>query len=256
MGCYPLFSCNDWTGLAADLELRRSEWVSVALVTDPFGNFDEALLQRTFDRVVPFKEHFVADLSLSMDQLVSKHHQKHARRGLRNVQVDVVDQPLDGLDEWMVLYDVLCERHGISGIRAFSRDSFLAQLQLDGVSVLRARSEGQTVGMQIWLQQGDVVFTHLAAYNELGYKVDASYALHLTATEYFQKHAKWLGLGAGAGSGASSQGLSEYKHGWSTGTRQAYFCGKVLQPERYDSLIAAVSSEPSTYFPAYRAGEF
>ena len=63
MGCYPLFVCRDWGGLAADLEPLRHELVSLALVTDPFGQYDEALLHGCFDVVMPFKPHFVADLS-------------------------------------------------------------------------------------------------------------------------------------------------------------------------------------------------
>jgi hypothetical protein len=40
MGCYPLFACQDWSQLHADLESIGSELVSLALVTDPFGKYD------------------------------------------------------------------------------------------------------------------------------------------------------------------------------------------------------------------------
>ena len=43
MGCYPLFACQDWSQLHLDLEEVGSELVSLALVTDPFGEYDEAL---------------------------------------------------------------------------------------------------------------------------------------------------------------------------------------------------------------------
>ena len=44
MGCYPLFVCQDWRGLEADLD-EIDDLVSVSLVTDPFGDHDEALLR-------------------------------------------------------------------------------------------------------------------------------------------------------------------------------------------------------------------
>ena len=40
LGCYPLFCCQDWTRLREDLEELRGRMVSVALVTDPMGNYD------------------------------------------------------------------------------------------------------------------------------------------------------------------------------------------------------------------------
>jgi hypothetical protein len=40
MGCYPLFACQEWSQLNADLEGVAGELVSLALVTDPFGEYD------------------------------------------------------------------------------------------------------------------------------------------------------------------------------------------------------------------------
>ena len=42
MGCYPLFCCRDWDQLPEDIEGLREQLVSVALVTDPFGNSDRS----------------------------------------------------------------------------------------------------------------------------------------------------------------------------------------------------------------------
>src|SRR5229473_8652620 len=56
MGCYPLFACQHWSQLHADLDEIGSELVSVTLVTDPFGGYQEGLLRQCFpDQVVPFK---------------------------------------------------------------------------------------------------------------------------------------------------------------------------------------------------------
>src|SRR5207237_160064 len=63
MGCYPIFSCRDWSLLKSDLVELSGDLVSLVLVADPFGNFTEKLLGDTFkDLLTPFKEHFVIDL--------------------------------------------------------------------------------------------------------------------------------------------------------------------------------------------------
>lgn len=256
MGCYPLFSCGNWSGLQADFEARRATWVCASIVTDPLGDFNESLLRKTFDLVLPFKEHFVADLSLPLEKLVSDHHRKFVRRGLRNVVVDVSNATDGFLDEWDVLYSHLSERHGITGLRKFSRQSFAQQLNIEGMVVVRARARNETVGMELWLAQGDRVFNHLSAYDRNGYNLGAPYALHWTAYEYFRTRANWAVLGGGAGSTGADAGLAEHKRGWASDTRQVYFCGKVLQPERYRELSLQFNPQATSYFPAYRAGEF
>jgi hypothetical protein len=52
MGCYPVFACRNWSALEADLENVRGRLVSVALVTDPFGDYTPEMLRRAFGTVV------------------------------------------------------------------------------------------------------------------------------------------------------------------------------------------------------------
>ena len=68
IGCYPLFSCGDWLAVREDIGELRERFVSIALVADPFGQHDEDLLAKTFDRVIAFKSHFVVELGLDPDQ--------------------------------------------------------------------------------------------------------------------------------------------------------------------------------------------
>jgi len=42
MGCYPIFACMDWSQLHIDLGHIGDDLVSLALVTDPFVEYDEA----------------------------------------------------------------------------------------------------------------------------------------------------------------------------------------------------------------------
>jgi len=112
MGPYPLFACQDWTALGKDLDALRDRLVSVTLVADPFGQYHESLLRETFDRVRPFKNHFVAELARPIDGIVSAHHRYYARRALKRVQVDVSRSPQEFAGEWTRLYSGLIERHG------------------------------------------------------------------------------------------------------------------------------------------------
>ena len=103
MGCYPLFACRDWSQLRWDLADIGTEFVSLTLVTDPFGEFDVDDLRCYFDVVTPFKRHFVADLRLPLEQLVSKHHRKYARRAFQQVSVKRCINPEEYLDIWVNL---------------------------------------------------------------------------------------------------------------------------------------------------------
>lgn len=258
MGCYPLFCCQDWNGLGADLDMLEGELVSLALVTDPFGAYTRRDLQCCFrDLVRPYKEHYVIDLRQDQNRHVSKHHRRNARRGLRQVEVEVCAEPLCHLDEWVRLYASLAEKHEIQGMRAFSRASFEKQLQLPGTVLLRALHEGRTVGMDLWYVQDDVGYGHLAAYDPVGYRTLASYALLWVALEYLAGTVRWLDLGAGAGlDGAAEDGLTHFKRGWATGTRPVYFCGRILNRTWYARLTQDNHARRTAYFPAYRAGEF
>lgn len=259
MGCYPLFTCRDWSQLHNDLEeVGRSELVSLALVTDPFGEYDSDYLHRCFgDVVIPFKEHFVADLRRPLEEIVGRRHRKNARRALREVQVEVCKDPTQFIDDWSTLYGGLIEKHNISGISAFSRAAFEKQLSLPGTVVLRAAHNNITVGAQIYFVQGEVVHCHLGAASQTGYELGAVYALDFTSIEYFSDKARWLNLGGGSGiTSDGMDGLSMYKRGWSTETRTAYFCGRIFNRDRYAEISTARGIAATDYFPAYRKGEF
>jgi hypothetical protein len=142
-------------------------------------------------------------------------------------------------------------------MKALSREVFERQLAIPGLVMFRARSRGETVAAHLWMKDGDVVHSHLAAANERGYQTGAAYALYWTAIEHFAGDARWLNFGAGAGSdGADPSGLTRFKKAWATGTRTAYFCGRILNRRRYTELLERRGISHVGYFPAYRAGEF
>ena len=256
MACYPLLLCRDWSRLPGDLE-GQQDLVSVAVVLDPFGDHTPRLRARAFPEVsIPFKEHFVTDLARSPDSYLSYHHQRNVRKGLRQVRVEIVARPGERLEDWIRVYGVLIRRHRVTGLRAFSPLAFRDQLTTPGMVAFRAGLDGSTVGMLLWFVHGRVAYYHLGACDETGYRVRASFAMFRTAIGYFSDLGlRWLDLGGDVGlARRSNGGLARFKRGWATGTRMAYFCGRIGDRSRYREL--AGNDAGNGYFPAYRRNEF
>jgi hypothetical protein len=187
---------------------------------------------------------------------VAAHHQRNARKALRRVTAEIVSEPLNYLEEWVSLYNNLITRHKIKGITKFSKDAFAKQLSIPGMVVLRAAIDDKTVGMLLWYIQGDVAYYHLGAYSSDGYQHKASFALFWTLLSHFADAGlQWLSLGAGAGTqGDENDGLTRFKRGWSTGTRTAYFCGRILNHQKYQEIMRTIQNPVDNFFPAYRHG--
>jgi hypothetical protein len=259
MGAYPLFACSDWKSLKCDFTELGEPLVSVLVVTDPFGEYDEALLRDSFcDLVIPFKSHFIYDLTCPPERSISAHHARNSAIGLKQVIVERCEDPFYYLDDWTKLYSVLVQRHQISGIRAFSTTSFAKQLKTPGIVAFRASRGLQTVGMILWYVQNGVAYYHLGAYTEEGYRLRASFAQFRKALDYFSAcDLQYVNLGAGSGLGSDAEdGLTRFKRGWSTAVRTTYLCGRIFDREKYDHLVSTRGIGDTLYFPAYRKGEF
>lgn len=264
MGPYPLFACADWSGLAADLEALGAGAdparipVSLTMVTDPLADCRPEALRECFpDLARPFKDHFVTDLSRPLESVASGHHRRDARGALKKVEVQLCRDPARWLEPWARLYGELIERHGITGIAAFSSSSFDRQLRVPGTLLFRAEAEGEVVGMLLWYRRGEVASYHLAAQSLRGYELGASYALMWRALEDLASTGcRWAHLGAGAGAAAGDDGLTWFKRGWATETRPAWLCGRIFDRDAYGELTRVRGRPGSEYFPLYRAGEF
>jgi hypothetical protein len=259
MGCYPLFVCQDWALLETDLENVSNQLVSLAIVADPFGGYSPAYLKQCFhDVVIPFKQHFVVDLRAPVDRFVAEHHRRNARKALQRIGVERCDDPIAFFNDWLGLYKYLIARHEISGIAAFSAPVFHQQFRVPGLVAFRAEHEGAIVGMLLWYIQDEVGYYHLGAYNQKGYELKVSFGLFWQAINYFaNKGLRWLNLGAGVGATTVTDcGLSRFKRGWATGTRTAYFCGRIFDHVTYREITKAGGCIATDYFPAYRQGEF
>jgi hypothetical protein len=250
--CYPLFLCERWDRLADDLEKLKGRLVSAVIVSDPFAPLDDDILRRTFDHVRLFKNHHVIDTD--QPQTLSRHHRQEVSKARRRLSLERCADPAAHLDEWLALFELLKQRHGIQGMRAFSRASFERQMQVPGLVLYRARRGDQTVGLHLWYVNG------LAAYGHLGVTTNedaAAYGLYAVAIDDLRPQVRWIDLGAGAGVRAGSDsGLELFKRGFSTATRPVYLCGRILDRPRYEQLARQCDVRANDYFPAYRAGEF
>jgi len=261
MGCYPLFACQDWSVLDMDLDELEGDVVSIVLVADPFGEYDQPILRKCFpDLAVPFKEHMVIDLTRSPASYVNAEHQRKAHRALERVTVERCEEPAFFAEEWNHLYANLIRRHNIRGLTAFSATSFRGQLAVPGLVMFRATNHTEeTVGMTLWYVDRGVAYYHLGAYSDAGYKLEASFALFWQAINYFSNQGlKWMNLGASAGLSGDGpdDGLGRFKRGWSTGTRTAYLCGRIFDQLKYSEILRTRKIGATDYFPAYREGEF
>ena len=253
MGCYPIFSCADWSKIHLDFEDIGDELISLSMVPDPFGNYDLAYLWESFrDIVIPFKQHYVIDMERPIADIVSRHHRIAVRKANEKIQTEVCLEPLSFLDEWVVLHQNLVAKHGITGVRAFSKRAFEKQLSTPGLVALLAKHHDEIVGAQLWFQHTNVAYGHVLAFSDLGYKLGASYAVYWFALNYFSGKVKWCDIGGVAGNkDSAASGLHKFKEGWSTDRQTAYFCGRILNSSRYKELVA--NSPPTTnFFPAYR----
>ncbi len=255
IGCYPMFSCSSWERLAEDLEELPREIISISIVTDSASEVTPFLLTQSFpDVCYRYKDHFFADLTRPLDSYVSSHHRRNARQAAKSLRVERLDSPVDHLSSWVGMYDVLVDRHGIGGFAAFSRESFDRQLRVPGLRAYAAFASDEMVGMILWMVDQQTAYYHLAAYTELGYSLKASFALFdHCLTAFSQEGILQAALGGGAGTFTSSDGLARFKQGWSSDTRPTYFCGRILDRNRYMQLVSQTGFETTSFFPAYRA---
>jgi hypothetical protein len=257
IGCYPLFACRDWTKLHRDLEEISSDVISVALVTDPFSGVAPTYLEQCFDIVKPFKTHYISDLRNTPESFIHKDHLYKSRKALKVLDVEICSQPISYLNEWIKLYDELIRRHKIKGFASFSSKCFEIQLSMPGMVMFLGRLKGEIVGATLILVVDQVAHFHLAAFTGEGYQTRASYGLHRIAIDFlFNRGIRYLNHGGVAGlNEKTGDGLAQFKRCWSNLRTTVYFCGRVFDRQKYESICEQNQIGRGEYFPAYRAGE-
>jgi hypothetical protein len=261
MGCYPLFTCQDWSCLHKDLEQISPTLLSLSLVTDPFSGATPDYLNQCFDIVKPFKKHYVANLSYPLESFIAKTHCSHyyyAQKSLEQIDVCICNEPIQYFNEWVKLYDNLIRRHNIKGVIAFSHQSFETQLKLPGAVMAVGLHKGEVVGAGLIFIQGHFAYYHLAAYSNMGYKTRASYGIFWKILEYLQSQGiLFVDIGGCSGIKENPEnGLWRFKKGWTNETHLVYLCGRIFDRQKYEAVCQSLNITGDEYFPAYRRGEF
>ena len=256
-GIYPFSVSSAWDHLQLDLEAARARnAISAVFVTEPLQGVEDSFDRAGLGLCRRFRQHYLTTLERPPEEVISKHHAAESRRACRKVDVEVVACPADFLDQWCGLYGQLVKRHRITDMRRFSRQAFASLLEVPELTAFRVSRLGRTVGAQLFIQQGDLVHSHLAAYDEEGYACGASYAADFVALQHFRGSARAINWGGGMAEDGED-GLSRYKRGWSDDQCWSWLVGEILDPQRYRLLAERTSASGiSNYFPAYRCGEF
>ncbi|HEY8611635.1 MAG TPA: GNAT family N-acetyltransferase [Roseomonas sp.] len=250
-GPYPLGVLGEEADLPAGMEvLRAAGAISVVVVADPFAAPAPDRLRQAFGTLRPFKTHFTVERAAG-SFAPNPHHRQHIRIAGRRCRVRQVALR-DHLEDWCRLYADLSRRHGITGLHAFPRASFAALAETEGLLALLAESTaGEAIAMHLWIDDGRVAYSHLAATNGEGYAAKAPYALHAAAIEHFAE-CEAIDLGGGAGlADLAEDGLALFKRGFANAARTVHLCGQILDEAAYARLSAGRPA--AGYFPAYRA---
>jgi len=257
MGPYPLFFCENWDDLTDDLENLKGQIISVSFVINPFPINLNDNFKYYFDVYYAYKDHYILDLSIPLNQSISKSRRKDARRALRNISIEIKSTQEIDVYEWEELYRNLIDRHNIKGIRSFSHESFRKQLSIPDIYYFRGLNKGEIVGGNLFIIQNNVAYYHLSAQIDIGYKLDTSYAIMWSAIEFLSEKVKWLNLGGTTNfSSNEKSGLDQFKNGWSSGTAPSFFCGKILNKNLYIELLKSKNLTDNAWFPVYRKNEF
>jgi hypothetical protein len=247
-GPYPLGVLGEGADLPAGMEvLRAAGAVSVVMVADHFADPGPDRLRDAFGTAKPFKTHWTVERAAGPFD-PTPHHRQEVRIAGRRCRVRQA-RLQDCLDDWCRLYGDLSRRHAISGLHAFPRASFAALAQTEGLHTFVAETEG-VVAMHLWIDDGRVAYSHLAATSAEGYRARAPYALHAAAIEHFSGRVA-VDLGGGFGlADVAGDGLTQFKRGFANASRTAHLCGQVLDEAAYARLSAGRPADG--YFPAYR----
>jgi hypothetical protein len=250
VGPYPLLSCPRPELLGSDLDqLRDHGAVSLTAVLDPLR--PPAPGDERFAVLRPFKTHFLT-VPPAVGDRPSPHHRRQVRLARSRVTVQVEPGRSADVAAWMDLWGVLVAQHGLTSMRAGSRQAFAAQFALQGSIVMWASVGEERVAAQFVLATDKVAYVHLAAASALGRACRAMYALDAALLELAEDGGLTIHWGGGSGPTAAEDGLTAYKRGWANATREAQLLGAVLEPATYARLSERSMGTPSGWFPAYR----
>lgn len=259
MGLYPLFTCPRWQNLQDDLRALDGNLVSLVVVTDPFHPPDSEGSARSIfpDLCTRWKDHVVLHDPAQWDGAASSHHRRYARAARRKLDIVRRDVDARAVADWQRLYGELIARHDIHGLTRFSPTTLQKHIEHPDVLAFAATdADDVTVGMALFIVDGDVAWYHLGASSPEGYAAKASFGIFSVAFEDLARRGvRRVDLGAAAGAdAASNSGLFDFKSGWSENRLPTWLCGRILDSGAYEALrLARPGARETRFFPAYRA---
>jgi len=257
MGPYPLFICENWEYLIEDISSLENDLVAVSFVIGPLQLFSKNIFQEYFEVLYEYRNHYILDTTLPFEKVISPGRRKTAQRALNKVEADYQIAPNICLDDWCHLYDNIISKYKVSGIRAFSKESFRKQIAIPKTHFFYVMYQSELVGGALFFLQNDTSYYHLSALTEKGYDLQAGYAVVWSAIKVLSNKIRWIELQGGINlNNGVIDGLSKFKMGWASFEKKSYFCGKVLDSHKYSNIMKIQNIPTTNWFPAYRIGEF
>ncbi|NQD38056.1 hypothetical protein HPT27_13570 [Permianibacter sp. IMCC34836] len=245
---YPIWVMQAPEQLATDFSaLTNAGAISFVGVCALQSNAAMAALASQADVWQAFKPHYLFDNRLPFQ--FSKHHRYELKRANKSVSVHWSTlTPV--LDKWLAMYGQLAVRHQLSALHQFPRAYFECLSQVPGLEVVIAATDNEPVSMHLWFDDGEILWSHLAASSEQGYALSAAYAVNAAALDRYGS-TRLINFGGTAGiAGSESDGLARFKQGFSNRSETSWLFGKILDPQEYRRRTAELA--PSRYFPRYR----
>lgn len=255
IGSYPYAMCADWGALADDMpRLARPGAVSLTFVADPFQSDAVRAATRDWDLCRHFKTHYVTDLHTDWRRNRPRTMRRITRRALESHRIETIADPVPMAAQFWDLYQTTVKRHGVSGMQALSLQVIEQQVTIPGALVIAARDDAGLAGAILSFCHGETASLHLIFLCPRAHAQKTSYALiYATLAALEARGLRYANLGGPAGNDdAGDDSLARFKKGWTTETRSALICGRILDPQLYRALSG--DADPTNgYFPAYRA---
>lgn len=251
--CYPRYLVDDYNNIKKDIDYLKSKgFISLVFASDVFSTKELEDNKILFEHFKPFKEHFICELKSYQGH--SNHHKYEVKKASKLAEVKIIDLR-KYLHEWILIYQVLIQKHNIKGVQYFSPQYFKSIANLDNLYTVAAFRNNELISAHIWIAHQDKVYSHLAASNDTGYETCASYLIYDYSINYFRdKGFSSLDLGSGAGLENANSGLTFFKQGFANDKRWSFICGKILDCLKYNQLSGLIKNS-GEYFPAYRFKE-
>jgi hypothetical protein len=250
--CYPVFPFSKDIDFIKDIDtFKQHNIVSLVLVSDVFTQNACINLSNQFNYVIEYKPHYIIDLKVDEIKYTS-HHRQYVKKANQYCETKFISLK-EYIDEWKELYNVLIEKHSLTGVHKFSKSFFAEIATLDKLYMIGAFIEKKLVSAMLWIEYDGFIYSFLGASSSEGYDKMCAYAVYDYSIKYFkEKKFTAIDLGGGAGVQKSSAGLSFFKKGFSNKELYCYIYGMIIDHEAYINL-SKDKNNTIKYFPLYRA---